>query len=245
MSQTSNILTLRTKRQNFNFLGNVSFLQLVLFFRTSKVKNYKKLFKSIKKTENVTKFHQILSFQSLVFTQLNRLKKNCIFLSIVNSNLKITNPLIKSLYNRLKRFNSTLFLRRFNLFFDFVKLTSLFIESKLNAVSFLSLLGQVFRQLIKKRHAAFLFFCKILFNEILLSKFKTQKKSKALLGKFKSKNRTLVGIQFLLNGKLMGKRRASSTKLLFGSVPIHTIDADIEYSKNHIYTLYGTFGFHL
>jgi len=43
----------------------------------------------------------------------------------------------------------------------------------------------------------------------------------------------------------MGKRRASSSKLLFGSVPIHTIDADIEYSKNHIYTLYGTFGFHL
>jgi hypothetical protein len=161
---------------NFNFSGNVSFLQLVLFFRTSKIKNYKKIFKSSKKTKNITKFYHLLSFQSLVFAQLRKLKKNCIFLNIVNSNLKIKPPLIKSLYNRLKRFNNTLFSRRFNLFFDFLKLTSLFIQSQLNATSFLFLLGQIFRQLTKKKHAIFLFFCKTLFSEIIFSKFEVKKK---------------------------------------------------------------------
>jgi hypothetical protein len=140
--------------------------------------------------------------------------------------------LIYTLYNRLKRFNNTLFSRRFNLFLDFLKLTALFIESKLNSASFLFLLGQVFKQLTKKKHAIFLFFCKTLFSEIILSEFRPEK-------------RYLIGMQFILKGKLMGKRRASSSKLLLGSVPIHTINADIEYSKNHIYTLYGTFGFHL
>lgn len=245
MGQTSNLLTLRSQRQNFNlwntesksflysfefinvlqralnkknifllkvnfnFSGNVSFLQLVLFFRTSKIKNYKKLFKRVKKTKNTVKFHQILSFQSILFLQLRKLKKNCIFLDIINSNLKLskeeTKCLIYTLYNRLKRFNNTLFSRRFNLFLDFLKLTALFIESKLNSASFLFLLGQVFKQLTKKKHAIFLFFCKTLFSEIILSEFRPEK-------------RYLIGMQFILKGKLMGKRRASSSKLLLGSV---------------------------
>jgi hypothetical protein len=155
-----------------------------------------------------------------------------ILLRIKNLNKEIDSKVIKRLYNSFKRFANMLFARRFNLFVDFLKLTSLFIKGKIAADSFLYLLSQIFRLLTKKKHSRFMYFLKYLFTYIT----KTELQS----------NRNLIqGIKIIINGKILGKPRSSSSCLLVGSVPIQTINANIHFSKIHAYTLYGVFGFKL
>ena len=57
--------------------------------------------------------------------------------------------------------------------------------------------------------------------------------------------KNILGIKFLVNGKILGKLRSSSKLISVGSVPIRTINADIMFSQSHVYTLYGAFGFKL
>jgi ribosomal protein S3 len=53
----------------------------------------------------------------------------------------------------------------------------------------------------------------------------------------------IYGIKFIVNGKLLGKTRADSSCIQVGAVPIQAIDKHVEFSRLHVYTLYGAFGF--
>ena len=214
-----------------NSLTNASFLHLKLFFQSTRTKNYKLGF-SLLKSKRKTKVSQNLKIDKLFTNQFKLLKRTVTVLRIKNLNKEIDSKVIKRLYNSFKRFANMLFARRFNLFIDFLKLTSLFIKGKIAADSFLYLLSQIFRLLTKKKHSRFMYFLKYLFTYIT----KTELQS----------NRNLIqGIKIIINGKILGKPRSSSSCLLVGSVPIQTINANIHFSKIHAYTLYGVFGFKL
>jgi len=220
-----------TLESSSNSLTNVSFLHLKLFFQSVKTKNYKLGFSSLKNKRRI-KVYQNLRVDKLFFNQFKLLKRTITVLTVKNLNKEIDSKIVKRLYNSFKRFTNMLFSRRFNLFVDFLKLTSLFIKGKVLAHNFLYLLSQVFRLLTKKKHSRFMYFLKYLFIYIV----KTESQSNSNL---------IRGVKIIINGKILGKPRSSSSRLLIGSVPIQTIKANINFSKTHVYTLYGVFGFKL
>ena len=128
-----------------------------------------------------------------------------------------------------------LFSRRFNLLIDFIKITALFCEKKVPLQTFLSLLGQIFRILQKRKHSRFFFFLKYLF-QLLVSN--SEFKSSLAMS-------NIDGIKFVVNGKLQGKTRADSSCIQVGAVPIQSLDKNVEFSRLHVYTLYGVFGFRM
>ncbi len=50
------------------------------------------------------------------------------------------------------------------------------------------------------------------------------------------------GVKVMLKGRLGGAEIARSEKLIWGSLPLHTLRADIDYSRGTAFTLYGTIG---
>lgn len=217
---------------NLNFFQNSLFCHLTVFFRTVKTKKYKiTLIK--KKNFELDKSHinQKLKINNIFLNQFSLFKKTLNVFTVKILNKEINPKLIKFIYTQFKRSLNVLFSRRFNLFIDFIKMTSLFIEKKISSKSYLLLLCQIFRLLPKKKHTRFFFFIKELFTKILEKKIDAKK--------------NILGIKFLVNGKILGKLRSSSKLISVGSIPIRTINADITFSQSHVYTLYGAFGFKL
>lgn len=60
----------------------------------------------------------------------------------------------------------------------------------------------------------------------------------------KRKN-SIKGLKLVISGKLKGKPRSSSTLLLVGNISSQTLDSKIDFSKTHVYTIYGVFGLKL
>jgi ribosomal protein S3 len=76
-------------------------------------------------------------------------------------------------------------------------------------------------------------FLKLLFKNLLLaSKLITDENIKAILG-----------VKLIISGKIKGKPRSTTTCIQVGSVPSQSLAKDISFSKIHVYTLYGSFGF--
>lgn len=116
-----------------------------------------------------------------------------------------------------------LFSRRFNLYFDFLKMTSLLIAKKININSYNIVLGTIFKFLTKKSHSKFFIFIKKLAYLLISSS-------------------TIEGIKINISGKLKGKLRAKPFKMAIGKISTQTIASDLGFSKVHIHTLYGCFG---
>jgi ribosomal protein S3 len=55
----------------------------------------------------------------------------------------------------------------------------------------------------------------------------------------------LLGIKFIIKGKLKGKRRKSNSIINIGQIPVQSLYKHIEFSKTHAFTVYGTFGLKL
>lgn len=214
-----------------NSSGSCLFLNINLFFRTQKLLFFRNRLKpysllSTKKFNSRTIFFNRM-IKHFLF------KEKLLSIKVVNYNKKVDSFLVKDLFFTFKKFLNLLFSRRFNLFIDFLKLTALMVEYTDVSSKYLYLLGQIFQVLSKKNHTRFLIFLKLVFLEIL-------NLSKKRGGRF-----SIVGIKFLISGKLQGKTRSTEHKLLVGSVPVNTIDSRILFNKKHVYTLYGSFGFKL
>jgi ribosomal protein S3 len=52
----------------------------------------------------------------------------------------------------------------------------------------------------------------------------------------------IYGLKLLIKGRLKGKMRASSTLLQQGTIPNQTLNKKIDYSMQHVSTLYGVYG---
>lgn len=206
-----------------NYYNNVSYIFLDLFYKTKKITFYKNKTNLKKKQENKFKAKK-QTFASLISKQFKILKNSLTIFKIRNLNRYISLKNSKNYYNFTKRFLNVLFVRRFNLFIDFIKLTVLFGEKKIKSKFYILILGQIFKVLPKRKHNIFIFFFKSLFTKLIIEK-------------------KIKGVKFVINGKLSGKPRSSTSKISIGNIPIQTISANIEFSKLHIYTLYGVFGF--
>jgi hypothetical protein len=216
--------------KTLNLVNKEVYLNLTFFFRTAKLKGYKKLYckglKSSSKRNHIVKFF---------IEELSLLRSSFISLNLRTINKEVNEKIAKFFYVKTKRFVKTLLPRRFNLFVDFIKTTSLFCENKISTQSYLSLLAQIFRVLRKKAHSRFLFFLRELLCFLTIDK--TNKKL--------SPNHDIRGIKLLINGKLRGKTRSSSSCVQAGSIPIQSLDKKLSFAKIHVYTLYGIFGFRI
>ena len=205
-----------------------------IFFLTNKLMFYKKK-RVTKIPQQQTPFSKRnVSFFLCEF--FNKKKHNLVDLkfNVLNLNL-INNNYLKSLkqvYNFNKRFLFVLFDRRLNLFIDFLKITVLFTNNKISLNIFLFIICQTFKNLSKTKHTKFLLFVRELF--FFLLNFNLNDKTNIY---------KIAGLKLVINGKIKGKTRASSTCIKKGSVPIQSLSKKIEYSKSHVFTRYGAFGF--
>jgi hypothetical protein len=203
---SKSIISLKENESNATFF---------IFYRTNKLRLYRKKLKFIKKNKNI-------NITNLFF------KKN-LNLKIKNLNLKLKKQIIILLYNKLKTYLPKLFDRRLFLFCDFIKILSLFAQKRNNvSLSLLVyMLSLIFKTLRKQKHALFVSFLKDIFDFLI------------------KENHLIKGTKFIISGRIKGKPRASISKITLGKISLNENKAFIEYSHNHIYTRYGCFGLKL
>jgi hypothetical protein len=215
--------------KELNFESNKLFLNFSVFFSSTKTLFYRKKGMSVKKNS----FLETEALKKLLFKQFSSLNNNVVSLSLINLNNHLDKNSLNLFYKNFKRFIGVLFSRRFNLFIDFLKINSLFLHSKISTKMFLGLLGQIFKILPKSKHGRFLVFLKLLFKNLLLASKDFNKKNL----------KSILGIKLIISGKIKGKPRSSVSCIQVGSVPSQSLMKDISFSKIHVYTLYGAFGF--
>lgn len=123
------------------------------------------------------------------------------------------------------------FPRRLRFFLEFIQLSILFLENKIEIKFFISILCEIFRILTKKLHSKFFIFI----NEYF----------KFLLSNPLNNKHFLLGIKFIINGKLKGKTRSNSYTFKLGTIPIQSLKAAVDFTKAHTFTRFGVFGFKL
>jgi len=173
----------------------------------------------------------IKKISSLFYKQLFILKSNLIVFNIKLLNKQIKKVTLKLLVNNFKKFKNVLFIRRFNFFIDFLKMTALFLKAAIPLNTYVLFLGQIFKYLTKRHHNRYISFLKYLFQTLL-----TFFKNKSYLN-------PILGVKCLLKGRLRGKDRASSSIIKVGVIPTQSLGKKIFFHKIHIYTVYGVYGF--
>ncbi len=225
----------------FFFFENKIFLKCFLFFRFSylkiiqkelkkqsskfklKKKFLKKKFFNYKLNKN---FNQIKN----IFNSLKFFKNNIVIFTFINLNitLKKKKKNVKLFFEEFKKIALKVFPRRLRFFLEFIQLSILFLENKIKIKFFISIFCEIFRILTKKLHSKFFIFINQYFNFLITNPLKDKK--------------NLLGIKFIINGKLKGKMRSNSYILSIGTVPIQSFKASIDFAKAHTFNRYGVFG---
>lgn len=221
--------------KELNLNGNLLYLNLTIFYYHVKLAGYKKKRQRIRfgsKNSNNPgfEFHRGIR---LLTNKFMFFRNNLTLIHLKVLNIEVNKSFLKELYLRIAKVLSVLFVRKFNLFLDFLKICSLFYQKKIPGSLVLYVLGQVFKVLPKKKHNRFLFFLKQIL-EIFIEMSKDNS--------FSSTNQ-ILGLKFIVSGRLRGKPRGSWSCIQVGAVPIQSIERNIEFSKLHVHTLYGVFGF--
>jgi len=215
-----------------NFINNRAQLNLELFYRTALTKKLKKKLKTKKKSTKILTTKKVMQ---LVLRELKLLRITLLSVnySILNKKLEQRKDFVNLLYSRFKYFQESLFPRRMNLFFDFLKISALFSNEAVNIKNFLFIIAQTFRFLLKKQHARFFSLLKKLFK-IYLKKSLT-----------KCSRTNILGLKFLISGRIKGKLRSQRKLLKIGEIPNQTFSKNIEFEKINVYTRYCVFGLKL
>ncbi len=208
---------------NMNQSNNTTNLNVDIFSRTGKLLKYRKTLK--RKGLTSTKKHKQIN-DLLLNSLKSKISTNNLLINYNNLNRNIDKKILTEFFKTFKKFSTVLFSRGFNLFIDFLKVSSLISQNKINPKIFLLILGQIFKNLTKKKHTKFIFFIKTIFDHLINSE----------------KNK-IAGIKLVINGRLMGKTRASTVKIERGSLSLNTVNSGCIAEKMHVYTLYGAFGF--
>jgi hypothetical protein len=228
-----NIKNILISFKTISLVSNKIYFYFEVFFRTNKLMFYKK--KQVTKVLSQKKTFYNRKITSFLASFFDKSKHNlvCLNLNVLNLNLVKDNYLkvLKQVYAFNKRFLFVLFDRRLNLFIDFLKIVVLFVFNKISINVFLFTLCQIFKNISKAKHTKFLLFVRELFFFLINFNLNGVK--------------PILGLKLVINGKIKGKTRASSTCIKKGSVPIQSISKKIEYSKLHVFTRYGAFGFQI
>jgi hypothetical protein len=209
--------------KELNFEANKGFLNCSVFFKSVKLLDYQQI-------KATSAFLSSSYLQSLITKYFALFTTNVIYISFTNLNKDVNPKAVRFYYHKIKKFLNSLFIRRFKLFIDFLKMVSLFEQKKIKTDVLLFLLGQIFKILPKRKHNIFLIFLKVLFT--------------SLINNISTKN-SILGIKFIVNGRLKGKPRSTSAILLVGLVPVQSLSKDIDFAKLHVNTILGVFGFQL
>jgi hypothetical protein len=221
-----------------NFIANRTQLAILLFFRTTRIRKYLKRAR-VKKNFLKNQINKN-SISQFLIKNFKILKLNlCVLkISALNIKLKKDTKFLNFLYRKHKKFKNQLFSRREPLFFDFLKISCLFARGRIPTNSFLFVLGQIFKFLLKRKHVRFFNLVNILFKTLIYPK---NLKCQTLSKEFKSRN-NILGLKLVISGRLKGKLRSQKKCFLFGQVPNQSISKNIEFSKTDVFTRYGVFG---
>lgn len=221
-------------KYTLNFIGNILFLNLELFFKTTKIFYYKK--KNYKKFNLLLKQKGHSVFNKNLFENLKMLKINILIFNIAIHNKELgtlkNKKMLIFFYKQSKFFLNIIFQRRFTLFFDFLKQIVLLINGFSDSTTFIVLLSQIFKHLHKKKHARFFIFFNLISNLILnINRYQKYK--------FQSE---IKGLKLLVKGRIRGKMRASLKYMQEGKIPSQSFNKKINAVKQHVNTLYGVYG---
>lgn len=222
-------------RKIVNFSASILYLNFHLFYKSVKSSFYKRKNQiQLLKSNNII-FLKNLKLKNLFIKSFKNLKYSSIILNCKNVNILINKKLITFFYQKLKKFINSIFVRRFNLFVDFVKINSLYVQGIVSINTYIYFLGLIFKSLSKKTHSRFLIFLKNLFK-ILISDLKSLNLLDVL---------SISGMKCSIKGKLKGKTRSSINHISEGNLPLQSFNKEIDFAKNHTYTLIGAFGIKL
>ena len=219
----------------WGFDTNLVSIDLFLFYQNSKISIYKR--KIVEKKNTV--FSTLRGNKNFLIC----LKKfisvygyNCFTIKAQNLNLLVDKKGASFLFRKLKMFSSNIFTRRFNLFMDFIKITTLFYQNYIELSSYIKIWARIFRFLSKRLHSRFIMFVKTVIKlliEIGLKKIDLKKKNlKYIIG----------GVKFVLRGRIRAKPRASSSLVQMGATPVQSFNKNIDFAFSHVHTLYGIYG---
>jgi hypothetical protein len=205
--------------------GKIFVQNLSVFYRTSRLLKYKRRFKKIFLKNRLKKFSQKNAQKVKKQKKFNYKKiKNTLFCKIFVLNNLLRGKVLKDNYTKYKQWSYSLFPRSINLFIDFLKILDLIGNKKIQILVLGYILGLVFRTLHKRKHAKFLRFAQELLEHLI-----TFKKIK--------------GAKLLICGRLKGKPRSNKKQIEKGSLNLNSAVGSLEYTQQHVYTLYGAFGF--
>lgn len=230
-------------REHFNTVANKIFLNTNLYLGTSALKGIRRkgyirrriIKRRLPKissfiNQNPAKFKLIHLFNS--YKRITR--TNLLYLNLKIVNKFINKKFVIRLVRILKPYLKNIFNRRINFFLDVVKMTSLYLTSHIDLKTYCKIFISVFVLLHKKLHQQFFKMLKLLFSFLILKK--TLKK------RYNLKN--FRGLKLVISGRLKGKTRAKSHKILVGNVPTQTFSNSVDYVMLHGFTYrMGTFGF--
>lgn len=138
---------------SLNSTNTGRFIKLNIFFRYRKIKSYinkSNNFKFLKKHKVPNIATLFKSFQKLKYTF-----NNCL---ILNLNRIVKTCIVRIYLKDFKKFKHNLFIRRDDLFSDFINLSPLVMIKSIKVNTYLLLLAQIFSLLLKKKHSSFFFF---------------------------------------------------------------------------------------
>lgn len=209
-----------------------------------RLSNYRiNLEKSLQRKKNKTQAINLFKVQMLeksIFLRIRRLKyRRLSFLTQIESNsisdlhLRV-NPLNKHLKNKvvffnlmksLSKYRYSLFQRGNTLMNDFFAVSSLLNRKKVSVDVFATMLSSVFKNLHKRKHSIFFGFVRRLAK--IFTKVPTS---------------FVQGMKVEISGRLGGRNKAKTQRIIAGRISTTTISTDTHFSKQDIHTIYGTYG---
>jgi hypothetical protein len=214
---------IETSKITISNLNNKIQINFSIFYCTQRIVRFKK-FKNVYYHE--TKFQINKLFKKII----KFLKVSILEIKIININKLINKDLIRKMFPIYKKYMNNLFDKKFYMCVDITKITILFLLNKIDNNIFLNSIAKIFSTIHKKNHLRFFKLISTVFN-FLVSNHQN--------------NNKILGLKLLVSGKLRGKTIASNQVVIYGSIPIQTLNKDISFEKIHVYTTYGVFGFKL
>jgi len=211
---------IQISKTTFGLIDNKVFIYIHVFFGTQKIIRYKK-YKRISSLKIKLKTIKLLN---LIFKFL---RTSILEVKIININKQIDKALTRQAFSIYKKYLNNLFDKKFYMCLDMTKITVLYLLNKIDDSIFLDHTGKIFSTIHKKNHLRFFKLLSSVFNFLITNE------------------NNILGLKLLVSGKLLGKSIASQQQVTLGSMPVQTLNKNINFKKTHVYTVYGVFGFKL
>lgn len=209
-------------------------LSLILFYFTRKILFFKRKLSKKKGTRSVLDLKR--NTRSEAFGKLfNIYNLNHYKVKALVINRYVRRNLLLFLFTKFKRFRFNLFARRLHFFYDFLKITALFLNNRVELEFYIQIWARLFKNISKRLHNKFVSFAKLAFSSFL---YMPASVTSVCGYKF-------LGAKFIISGRLRAKGRASSKLVKVGTFMPQSISKPTEYSSTHVNTLYGIYGIKL